>query len=67
MANPKDSEWYATRQAQRRRKLVSLTLSDEARQKLEDLSEAAGENNSRIVERLILAAWLRVQKAAKTP
>jgi hypothetical protein len=54
--NPKDSEWYVTLQEKRKRKLVSLTLSDEARAKLEALAEGRKAKKSEVVEDLILKA-----------
>ncbi len=54
--NSKDSEWYVTSQENRTRKKVQLTLSDEARDKLERLSKRLRTTKSAIVEDLILKA-----------
>lgn len=54
--NPKDSEWYATTQENRTRKLVSFTLSDEARARLERLAKKEKLPKSAVVEALIMAA-----------
>jgi predicted transcriptional regulator len=56
--NPKGSKWYATTQADRTRKLVSVTLSDEAREKLEALAAARNTHKSVVVETLIMEASL---------
>ncbi len=54
--NPKDSEWYATSQENRARKLVSFTLSDEARERLERLAKKRKASKSSVVEALIMEA-----------
>ena len=59
-SNPKDSPWRSPRQAQRRRKMVSLTLSDEARARLAVLAEERGTSRSQVVEALILGVSLAV-------
>ena len=50
--NPKDSPWRSTSQAMRKRKAVAITLSDEARERLELL--APDGTRSAFIERLIL-------------
>lgn len=57
--NPKDSKWRITSQAARTRKLVSLTLSDEARERLAKLAEKHEMSKSELVETLIMEAPLR--------
>jgi predicted transcriptional regulator len=47
-----------TSQAQRTRKMVQVTLSDAARERLRDLADRSGQPASRIVETMILAAPL---------
>lgn len=47
------------RQADRTRKLVTVTLSDEAREALERLSASTGEPKSVVVERLLIQAAKR--------
>lgn len=42
--------------SQRHRKQIMLTLSDEARARLEALAEGSGESRSAVVERLVLGA-----------
>ena len=54
--NPKASPWYSTPKAKRKRKGLEVTLSDEAREKLERLAARRGESMSRVVESLILEA-----------
>ena len=51
---PKDNKWYVTPNAARKRKKIQVTLSDEAREKLERLSK--GGFQSHVVECLILDA-----------
>lgn len=53
MGNPK-SPWYATLQAKRIRKLVTVTLSDDARDRLAELAESRNKTKSEVVEALIL-------------
>jgi hypothetical protein len=53
--NPKGSEWSITPQAARKRKLVTVTLSDEARAKLKALAKKRKTSSSAIVEELILS------------
>lgn len=55
-SNPKDSEWYATSQERRARKVVSVTLSDEARERLDELCAESSKPRSVVVEGLILNA-----------
>jgi hypothetical protein len=52
--NPKQSKWYATPRDARKRKKIEISLSDEAREKLDRL--AAGGHRSPVIERLILEA-----------
>lgn len=51
--HPRD-KWYAPKQAMRKRKLVTVTLSDEARALLEWLAEERSTSKSEIVEELIV-------------
>ncbi len=53
--NPTTSKWYATPEANRVRKSIELSLSDEARAKLERLGARYG-SRSAAVEKLILEA-----------
>lgn len=50
---PKSTDWSTTPNARRRRRMVTLTLSDEARLRLDELAHAAGETRSGMVERLV--------------
>ena len=54
--NPKDSEWYSTPQEARTRKVVNVTLSDEARARLERMAKARKTSRSAVVENLIMEA-----------
>lgn len=56
--NPKSSEWYSTPRDRRARKGVEVTLSDEARARLDAIAKKRGETRSAIVEALIMAAKL---------
>lgn len=55
MPNPPESKWFATPRALRRRKPLSVTLSDKARERLESLAHKAGLTLSAAVEALVLA------------
>ncbi len=52
--NPKQSKWYATPRTARKRKKLEITLSDEARAKLDRM--AGKGQKSAVIERLILGA-----------
>lgn len=56
--NPKDSKWRSTPQDARNRKIVAITLSDEARERLKALAKARGTHMSTVVEALIMEAAL---------
>jgi len=53
-SNPTDSEWYSTPRDKRKRKGVEVTLSPEARKRLDAL--AKGTTMSAVVEALIMRA-----------
>ena len=53
-SNPTDSEWYSTPRDKRKRKGVEVTLSPEARKRLDAL--AKGTTMSSVVEALIMRA-----------
>jgi predicted transcriptional regulator len=57
--NPKTSAWYSTPQAKRKRKGLEVTLSDEAREKLDALAAAWSMPRSQVVEALVMAAKKR--------
>lgn len=57
-SKPKRSKWYATTQTNRTRKMVSITLSDEARARLKALAKAWRSHQSTVVETLIMGAKL---------
>lgn len=57
--NPTQSKWRSTAQADRVRKLVSITLSDDARERLAKLAKKHGLSKSEVIEMLITAAPLR--------
>lgn len=57
--NPKDSPWYVTPQEARVRKHVSLTLSDEARDRLKRMAKARKTSSSAVVEELVMGTPIR--------
>lgn len=54
MPNAPESKWFATPRALRNRKPLSVTLSEEAREKLEAMAAKAGATLSASVEALVL-------------
>jgi hypothetical protein len=54
-SNPKTSPWYSTPKSKRHRKGIEVTISDEAREKLDRLAAQYG-SRSAAVEALILGA-----------
>ena len=54
--NPPTSKWYSTPEAERHRKHLQITLSDEAQEKVSRLAAAAGGSRSAVIEALIMAA-----------
>lgn len=56
--NPKRSKWFSIPQKKRVRKMISVTLSDDARKRLDKLAKNRGTHKSAVVEALILAAPL---------
>lgn len=57
-SNPKTSKWYATPNALRARKNMTVTLSADARAKLELLAPQYG-SRSAAIEALVMAALVR--------
>lgn len=67
MPSPKGSPWFATPRRKRKRKPLSVTLSDEERAALERIARESGEKKlSRVVATaiVILAAMSQGQRAA---
>lgn len=62
--NPKDSPWYATPRADRKRRPVEVTLSDEAREILDELAKEHG-SRSAAVEALVLATARPKKRGAR--
>lgn len=52
--NPKDSQWFSTKNADRVRKKVEVTLPDEARERLDAWAKKKGLTRSAAVEELIM-------------
>lgn len=50
------SKWYATPEGDRRRRHLNITLSEEARARLDSLAELSQRSRAEVVEELILAA-----------
>lgn len=65
MGNPKDSPWRSIPRSARKRIATEVTLSIEARTKLERLEESTGKNRSRMVEQLIMDADIVLSAAAR--
>ena len=72
--NPKDSEWRSTPREKRHRGELSVTISKEAREKLERAVTATGAARSAIVERLLLempdpppVSWSQSAAAPRKP
>lgn len=59
MSNPKDSPWYSTSTAQRKRKPIGITLSPKALDRLERMAKARGLSRSQLVESLVFQAPIR--------
>lgn len=57
--NPKDSQWYSTPANARKRKPFTITLSDEAQERLEKQAKARGLSRSKAIEAMIMAAPIR--------
>lgn len=57
--NPKDSQWYSTPAGARKRKPFTITLSDEAKARLEKQARARGVSRSQVLEALVMAAPIR--------
>ncbi len=52
--NPKTSKWYAVPRAERKKKKLEITLSDEARAKLEAMAARRKISRSMVIQLLIL-------------
>lgn len=57
--NPKDSLWYSTPSTARKRKPFTITLTEEARERLEKQAKARGISRSQVLEALVMAAPIR--------
>ena len=55
----KDTQWYSTPKAARKRKPIGITLSDEAQERLEKQAKARGVSRSQVIEALVMAAPIR--------
>ena len=55
--NPKASPWYNTPRAKRRRRTLEITLSDEARAKLDRLARDEYEGNRSAAVEALVEAW----------
>jgi hypothetical protein len=61
--NPKGSPWRNTPRTARKRRPIEITLSDEARGRLDQLAE--GSNRSRVIEWLLLGAFCATDRAER--
>ena len=57
--NAKDSPWYSTPASARKRKPFTITLSEEAKERLEKQAKARGIPRSQVLEELVMAAPIR--------
>lgn len=57
--NPKQSRWFSTSPADRRRKPIGVTLSEEAHERLEKMSKARRRSRSGVLEELILSSPIK--------
>ena len=57
--NPKDSQWYSTPKAARKRKPFTITMSEEAQARLEKQAKARGLSRSQVLEALVMASPIR--------
>lgn len=62
--DPKN-KWFSATNAERKRPLVTVTMSPEGRDALDELCELTGEKRGQLVERLIIREVARVRKKAK--
>jgi hypothetical protein len=58
-SNPKESKWYSTPKEDRSRKPIGVTLSDEARDRLDRMAKARKLSRSQVIEDLIMATHIR--------
>ena len=63
--NPVDSPWYATPRALRKRKPLTITLSDEAHERLDRMAKARAVPRSQVLEDLLMAASIRAEVATR--
>lgn len=57
--NQKDSPWYSTPAGARKRKPFTITMSEEAKERLEKQAKARKCSRSQVVEALVMAAPIR--------
>ena len=60
-SNPKESKWYSTPKAARQRKPIGITLSDEARDRLDRMAKARKLSRSEIIEEMIMTTHIRAR------
>jgi len=58
-SNPKESKWYATPKEARNRKPIGITLSDEARDRLDRMAKARKQSRSAVIEEMIMSTYIR--------
>ena len=62
MSSPKDSRWYSTPAAARKRKPLGLTLPAEVLERLERMASACGVSRSQAIEMLVMTTPIRTLK-----
>ena len=61
-AKQKGTEWFSTPEERRRRKSIELTLSEEARERLDKMARARKASRSAVVDELVMEAPIRSTK-----
>ena len=61
-AKQKGTEWFSTPEDRRRRKSIELTLSEEARERLDKMARARKASRSAVVDELVMEAPIRSTK-----
>jgi hypothetical protein len=57
--NPKESQWYSTPAEARKRKPFTITMSEEAKERLDKMAKARGVSRSQVLEALVMASPIR--------
>lgn len=57
--NHKESQWYSTPAGARKRKPFTITMSEEAKERLDKMAKARGVSRSQVLEALVMATPIR--------